>query len=510
MAEAQLKEPNGPLFPGSNFIKGATGMPVVRQVTLLVALAASVAMAIVVAMWVQTPDYRPIGSPKTPGEASEIVNALEAHQIPTQVDQRTGTILVPAERIFDARMALAEDGVVGEQMGYEILDREQGFGVSQFREYNDHRRAVEGELAKNIMAINAVYHARVILATPKTTTFLRDRRKPSASVTLTLKPGRDLNQDKIRGIMNLVAGGVPDLDPSDVVVVDQSGTLLSNGAVDDSLLRSQQDLDLVHKIEGNLYDKVANILSKWAGRDRFSAEISAEVDFTRAESTQEQYNPELSVVRSEQQTEEQELGIGGQIGGIPGTLSNQPPELADAPTENEVEETKSTRVSSTRNFEVDRTIRHTRQQVGRIQRLSIAVVVDYRPVTDAETGVVTNEAWSEEELAALTEAVKSAAGFREERGDTVSVVNREFYRAPTAEVAPTPFYEQNWFSGIIKQVLGGLAFIVVILGLLRPLFKNLSQAGELVREQQSLAIADSITGGGLTGGCTGLAISDIA
>lgn len=491
MAEVQLQEPNGPLFPGSNFLKGATGMPVVRQLTLLVALAASVAVAIFVAFWMQSPDYRPIGSPKNPAEASEIVRALETYQIPYNVDQRTGTILVPAEQIYDARMALAEDGVVGSQLGYEILDRDQSFGVSQFREFNDHRRAVEGELARNIMAINAVYHARVILATPKTTTFLRDRRKPSASVTVTLKPGRSLSQDKVRGIMNLVAGGVPDLDPRDVVVVDQSGALLSNGAEDDSLLRSQRDLQLVRTIEGNLYDKVSNILSRWAGADRFTAEVNAEVDFTRAESTQEQYNPDLSVVRSEQQTEEQDIGQSPVVGGIPGTLSNQPPEFGEAPQGDAVEEERrSTRVSSTRNFEVDRTIRHTQQQVGQVQRLSVAVVVDYRPVTDAESGEVTNVPWEQEELDALTEAVKSAVGFREDRGDTVSVVNRPFYRPETAEVTPTPFYEEAWFSDVIKQSLGGIAIIVVILGLLRPLYKNLSQAGELVREQQSLAIAD--------------------
>ena len=236
---------------------------------------------------------------------------------------------------------------------------------------------------------------------------------------------------------------------------------------------------------------MSNILSRWAGADGFTAQIHAEVDFTRAESTQEQYNPDLAVVRSEQQLEEQEFGQAGAVGGVPGTLSNQPPELADTPTtERENVDRKSTRSTSTRNYEVDRTIRHTQQQVGRVQRLSVAVVVDYRPSVDAETGEVTYEAWSEEELGALTDAVRSAVGFREERGDTVSVVNREFFRSPPVEVTPVAFYEQAWFADAIKQTLGGIALIVVIFGLLRPLFKNLSQAGELVREQQSLAIAD--------------------
>ncbi len=496
MAETQIEVPvqNG-LFPGSNFLKGATGMPVVRQATLLIALAASVAVAIFVTVWMQSEEFRPLGAPTNPSAASEMVEALEAQQIEFKLDQRTGMILVAADRIYDARMALADADVLnGQQAGYELLDKDPGFGVSQFREFNNHRRSVEGELAKSIMAIKAIAHARVILAQPKSTAFLRDRRKPSASVHVSLKPGRSLSSDQVRGIMNLVAAGVPELRSADVVVVDQSGAMLSSGAEDLALLRSERDLALVRNIEANLYEKVANILTPWVGNDRFTAQVNADVDFTRAEQTQESYNPEQSAVRSEEQFEEQSIGEETTVGGVPGTLSNQPPQFGEidetggAPAPEETQ--RSTRIKSTRNFEVDRTISHTQQQVGRVQRLSVAVVVDDQVVVDPETGETSTQAWNEEDLTNLVQAVQTAVGYREDRGDSVNVVNKSFHREPVVEVAEVPFYEQVWFSDLIKQVLGGLAIIVVVFGLLRPLYKNLSQAGELVREQQSLAIAD--------------------
>lgn len=488
---------NQAMLPGSNFLKGATGMPAVRQATLLIALAASVAIGVFVVFWMQEPEYRPLGSPASPDETAEIVNVLVTRMIDHKVDQRTGMVFVAADSIYNARMALAEEdvSVSGLQKGYDLLDTDPGFGVSQFREHNNHQRAIEGELARSIMQINAVQHARVILAQPKSSTFLRDRRKPSASVHVSLKSGRSLSSDKVRAIMNLVAGGVPELDPANVVVVDQSGSLLSRGADDESLLRSERDLALVRTIESQLYDKVANILSPWVGSARFTAEVNAELDFTRAESTQEVYDPELTALRSEQRVEEQQIGQQNFVGGVPGTLTNQPPTFGEV-AEGDGEQTpaqenqRSSSVSSTRNFEVDRTISHTTKQVGQIQRLSVAVVVDHNTVIDAETGEETQVPWNEEDLNYLTEAVRSAVGYRAERGDTVSVVNRAFYRPPVPQMEVAPFWQEAWFLDIVKQVLGGIAIIVVVFGLIRPLFRNLSQAGELVREQQSLAIAD--------------------
>lgn len=490
MAELPVPIEQQALFPGSNFLKGATGMPVVRQLTLTIALAASVAIAFFAVMWMQAPEYRPLGVSTEPQETADIVRALEARQIQFDLDQRTGMIMVAADRIYDARMAMAEENIlVGAQKGYELLDEEQGFGVSQFREFNNHRRSVEGELRRSIMKIQAVQDARVILATPKTTTFLRDRRKPSASVHVVLKPGRMLGADRVRGIMNLVAAGVPELKAEDVVVVDQSGSLLSRGVSDASALRNERDLALVKTIEQSLYDKVSNILTPWVGADRFTAEVNAELDFTRIEATEERFDPEAAV-RSEQSSEEQQIGEGGGAGGVPGTLTNQPPGLTEAEVLEEQRATRNLRTSATRNYELDRTVSYTQSQVGKVQRLSVAVVVDYNTVTDPESGEQSLEPWTEEDLATLAAAVRSAVGYREERGDQVSVVSRAFYRTEVPEAVETPMWEQAWFLDLTKQVLGGIAIIVVIFGLLRPLYRNLSQAGEMVREQQSMAIAD--------------------
>lgn len=487
-----------PLFPGSNFIKGAAGMPAVRQATMLVALAASVSLGLFATNWMQTPDYRPLGGAMSPRKTSEVIQALETGQLEYKLDQRSGLVLVPVDQIYSARMLLADAELIeSDQLGYELLDKDPGFGVSQFMEVARHRRSVEGELAKSISTITAIQHARVLLATPKSTSFLRDRRKPSASVTVVLKPGRQLDSMQVRGITKLVASAVPELLSSDVVVVDQSGSLLSAGSDDPRMLSSERDLAFVRSIEHSLYDKIANILTPWVGNDRFTAEVSASIDFTRAEQTEEIYNPDLSAVRSEDLLEEQTRGNEASVGAVPGTLINNPPETAEVGQTNAGEQgeqstnsNSTSKVRSTKNYEVDRTISHTRHQVGKLQRLSVSVVVDHRVVIDPESEESTSEPWSQEDISELLLAVRGAVGYQEERGDVVNVVNKPFFRESIAAPEPIPMWAEAWFSDLLKQLLGGIALIVVVFGLLRPLFKNLSQAGELVRERQSLAIAD--------------------
>ena len=479
-------------LPGGSFLRGAMGMPVVRQLTLLVAMAGSIAFAVYIIFWMQEGDYRALGGAVSPAEMNEIINVLDSNQFDYRIEPSTGMVMVPAKDLYKVRMRLAGADVLdSRQLGYELLDEESGFGVSQFMESAKHRRSVEGELSKSITTITSVMGARVLLAMPKTTAFLRDRRKPSASVTVTLKPGRRLSHEQVVGIANLVAAAVPELDPNDVVVVDQSGALLSDAETDEGLKRSERDLALARSIENNLNDKVANILTPWVGSHRFTTEVSALVDFTRATETEEIYNPDLVALRSEQSSEQERVGAGAIEGGVPGTLTNQPPEFNEV-EEGGAEETpeRSRRVQTTRNYEVDRTLSYTQHQVGRIQRVSVAVVVDDKPVTNAETGELTAEPWSTEELQQLNEAVRSAVGFNAERGDTVSVVNRPFYREPVAEMEAVPFWSQAWFADILKQSLGGIALIVIIFGLIRPMFKNLSQAGDLVKEHESMAIAD--------------------
>lgn len=496
MAELPVQSPAGALdspgLPGGNFIRGAVGMPVVRQVTLLIALAASVSLGVFATQWMQDDTYKPLGTPVSAAQTGEIAQTLEDNLIDYRLDPNNGMVLIAADDLHRARMLLAGAELLGNgKIGYALLDEEQGFGVSQFMENARHRRSVEGELAKNIEVITSVQSAAVLLATPKTSSFIRDRRKPSASVTVTLKPGRTLDSAQIRGITNLVAGAVPELAAADVVVVDQSGFLLSEGSEDRSLRRSQQDMALVRAHEQALQSKISNILTPWIGGDRFSAEVNATMDFTRSQESEELYNPDLVALRSEQRSEEQNVGANQVAAGVPGTLSNQPPEFGAVNEATDAQESvRSSSVRSTRNYEVDRTLSYTEHQVGRVTRLSVTVVVDDQVTIDPETGEATSTPWAPEEIDHLTQAVQTAVGFRADRGDSVSVVNRAFYRPPVVAALDTPIWAESWFVELIKQVLGGIAIIIVIFGLLRPLFKNLSQAGEMVREQQSLAIAD--------------------
>ncbi|MDH3641307.1 MAG: flagellar basal-body MS-ring/collar protein FliF, partial [Gammaproteobacteria bacterium] len=364
-----------------------------------------------------------------------------------------------------------------------------GFGVSQFMELARHRRSIEGELARSIATITAVESARVLLATPKSTTFLRDRRKPTASVTVKLRSGLDLNPAQVKGITNLVASAVPEMNADDVAVVDQSGRLLSATEKDAALEQSERQLAYVARIESQLQDKIGNILSPTVGPNRFSAEVSVDVDFTRTEETEELYNPDLLALRSEQRLDEENVGE-VPVAGVPGALTNQPPETQPSQAGIAAEEqttNRSSRSQSTRNYEVDRTISHTRHAVGALSRLTVSVVVDDVMVVNAETGESTSQPWSDEELQRLTTLVRSAVGYSASRGDTVSVVNSRFFDEATEVPEAPPFWAESWFFDLLKQVLGAVVLLILVLGLLRPLFRNLSQAGEIVKERQTLA-----------------------
>lgn len=501
--EASAAGSDGLNLPGSNFLRAAAGMPMVRQLTLLFAIAGSVAMALVAVLWMQSPDYRPVTGITSAYQANEVVQVLAGANISHRIDERSGMILVPADLVYEARMKLAGASAVdGRQLGYELLDEDQGFGVSQFMELARHRRSIEGELARSIATITAVESARVLLATPKSTTFLRDRRKPTGSVTVRLQPGQDLNAAQVKGITNLVAGAVPELRAEDVAVVDQSGRLLSANANDAAFEQSERQLVYIARIESQLQEKIGNILAPTVGTNRFSAEVSAEVDFTRSEETEELFNPDLLALRSEQRLDEENVGELA-VAGVPGTLTNQPPETQPTQAEITAEEQTTSRRSrseSTRNYEVDRTISHTQHSVGALSRLTVSVVVDDASVIDPDTGEAVRQPWSAEELERLTTLVKNAVGFSASRGDTVSIVNSRFFSETVEDLEAPPFWTESWFFDLLKLILGAVVLMFLLLGLLRPLFRNLSEAGEIVKERQSLAHNIALTEMNRSGG----------
>ncbi|ROL81924.1 flagellar M-ring protein FliF [Pseudomonas protegens] len=518
-----------PLF-GLSFLENLSQMTMLRQVGLLVGLAASVAIGFAVVLWSQQPDYRPLYGSLAGMDAKQVMDTLASADIPYTVEPNSGALLVKADDLPRARLKLAAAGVApGDgNVGFEILDKEQGLGTSQFMEATRYRRGLEGELARTISSLNNVKGARVHLAIPKSSVFVRDERKPSASVLIELYSGRSLEPGQVMAIVNLVATSVPELSKSQVTVVDQKGNLLSDQAENSALTMAGKQFDYSRRLEGMLTQRVHNILQPVLGNDRYKAEVSADVDFSAVESTSEQFNPDQPALRSEQSVNEQRSSSNGPQG-VPGALSNQPPAPASAPQTTGgataaagmvqpgqplldangqqimdpatgqpmlAPYPSDKRQQSTKNFELDRSISHTKQQQGRLNRLSVAVVVDDQVKVNPANGETSRAPWSADELARFTRLVQDAVGFDASRGDSVSVINVPFSAERGEVVADIPFYSQPWFWDIVKQVLGVLFILVLVFGVLRPVLNNITGGG---KNKQLAGLGSDVELGGMGG-----------
>lgn len=503
-------EAKKPLF-GLAFLENLSEMSMLRQIGLLVGLAASVAIGFAVVLWSQQPDYKPLLGNLAGMDSNQVMEALNAADIAYTVEPNSGALLVKSEDLGRARMKLAAAGVAPSDgnVGFEILDQEQSLGTSQFMEATRYRRGLEGELARTISSLNNVKGARVHLAIPKSSVFVRDERKPTASVLVELYPGRSLEPSQVMAIVNLVATSVPELTKSQVTVVDQKGNLLSDQQELSELTMAGKQFDYTRRMESLFTQRVHNILQPVLGNGRYKAEVSADVDFSAVESTSEMFNPDQPALRSEQQVNEQRSSsLPPQ--GVPGALSNQPPGAAAAPQQanapaapgpvqpgqplldaNGAQITDPAtgqpmlapypadkREQSTRNFELDRSISYTKQQQGRLKRLSVAVVLDDKVSINAETGEVTRSPWAAEDLARFTRLVQDSVGFDASRGDSVSVINAPFSAETGEEMIEIPFYSQPWFWDIVKQILGVLFILVLVFGVLRPVLNNITNAGK--------------------------------
>ncbi len=509
-AKAEPGEPKKPLL-GLSFLENLAEMSVLRQLGLLVGLAASVAIGFAVVLWSQQPDYRPLYGSLNGMDATQVVETLTASGIDYTIEPNSGALLVKADDLARARMRLAAAGVAptDNSVGFEILDREQGLGTSQFMEATRYRRGLEGELARTVASLNNVKAARVHLAMPKASVFVRDERKPSASVLVELYPGRALEPSQVMAIVNLVATSVPELDKGQVTVVDQKGNLLSDQQELSELSMAGKQFDYTRRMETLFTQRVHNILQPVLGTGRYKAEVSADVDFSSVESTSEMFNPDQPALRSEHQVNEQrQSSLPPQ--GVPGALSNQPPGPAAAPQQaagaaapagpiaagqplvdangQQIMDPVTgqpmlapypadKREQSTRNFELDRSISYTRQQQGRLRRLSVAVVVDDQLRVDPATGESSRVPWTADDLARFTRLVQDSVGFDASRGDSVSVINTAFTASMGEEIPDIPFYTQPWFWDIVKQVLGVLFILVLVFGVLRPVLNNITGGG---------------------------------
>ncbi|RMF16444.1 MAG: flagellar basal body M-ring protein FliF [Gammaproteobacteria bacterium] len=477
--------------PGSDLVMGFNKLSIMRQVALMIGLAASIAMGIAVILWAQQPDYQPVFSDLRGYDPTEISEILSQADIPFKIEPKSGALLVDAEHVHRARLRLAAAGITDDKtVGFELLDKDTGLGTSQFIESARYRRSLEGELARTISSLRAVKSARVHLAIPKSSVFVRDRRKPSASVFVNLLGRERLSDIQVESIVNLVAGSVPELDKSDVTVVDQRGNLLSRKDVNSEDLRRAREFEYARKLEEILSERVASILEPVAGPGRFRAEVSADVDFTTVERAEELYGPDQNILRSEKELDEQR--VAGDVGGIPGALSNQPPGAATVPEQagagnqgGTAPDVRDLRKERVRNYEVDRTLSYIRKGQGEIRRLTVAVVVDDLRKVDAD-GNVTYEPWPQQELERLTLLVRDAVGYSAARGDSVNVINSPFFSEPPEEIAELPIWQQPWFMQIIKWTVALLVVLILVFGLIRPTLKNLSSGGA---EERDLALA---------------------
>lgn len=444
-------------FPGLptslSQMRGNPRAPLIFAVALLVAVVAGLIL------WSRAPDYKVLYSNVSDQDGGAIVAALQQANVPYKFSDAGGAILIPADQVHEMRLRLASQGLPKSgSVGFELMDN-QKFGISQFAEQINYQRALEGELQRTIESISTVKSARVHLAIPKPTVFVRDREAPSASVMVNLYPGRILDEGQVVAITHMVASAVPDLPVRNVTIIDQDGNLLTQAGVSGSGLDATQ-LKYVQQIERNTQQRIDAILGPMFGSGNSHSSVSADIDFSRHESTSERYapnnDPQQAAIRSQQTSTATEMSQSG-ASGVPGALSNQPPQPASAPivaSANGASGVTTTPISdhkdSTTNYELSKTVTHTEGAVGGIKRLSVAVVVNYMRVVDAK-GHATMQPVPPEKIAQVNQLVKEAMGYDQARGDTVNVVSSAFTQIVDPD-ADLPWWRTRDMIAMYKQI----------------------------------------------------------
>ncbi len=464
-------------------LRGLQDIPVVRQLGLFALVAAVIALGLWLFFWTQKPDYVPVYAGLDAKATSEASDLLRTAQIPFRIEPGTGALAVPQDQLGQAKLALASAGLpANSTSGFETIQGDQGFGTSQFIENARYQHALETELARTIANLRPVREARVHLALPKPSAFTRQKEPASASVVLQLHSGGALDQGQVDAIVHLVASSIPGLPPERVTVVDQYGRMLSNIDPDSDSAVSAKQFEQQRRQEATYVQRILELLEPMTGPGRVSAQVSVDMDFAQTEEAREVYGPQPAIVRSEQIAESGTLaGAGPQ--GVPGSASNTPAAAApaNAPAANTPAAATASGPSSrsaVRNYEIDRTLTHTRQGPGRIRRVTAAVLVDNVPAAIGKNGKPDLRPLNAGELQRIQTLVQQAIGFDNARGDAVSVVNAPFARDVT-DVANdgAPTWKQLWehprAMEILRIAVGGLAVLVLIFTVLRPAFRQL-------------------------------------
>jgi flagellar M-ring protein FliF len=474
------------------------------KIPLMVAGAAAIAIVMALVLWAKSPDYKVLYSNLADQDGGAIVTQLTQMNVPYRFSDNGSAILVPADKVHELRLRMAQQGLPkGGAVGFELLDQEK-FGISQFSEQINYQRALEGELARTIETLGPVKSARVHLAMPKPSLFVREQKSPSASVTLNLEPGRALDEGQISAVVHMVSSAVAGLPPGNVTLVDQGGHLLTQSNTAGRDLNDAQ-LKYAMDVESRFQRRIESILGPIVGSGNVHAQVTAQIDFANKEQTQEQYrpnsDPSQAAVRSRQLNQSEQVN-GRNPGGVPGALSNQPApannapistppqnNAANAPQQNQSTSmggssptgSSNTQRDETTNYEVDRTILHTRLNVGDVQRLSVAVVVNYRQLADGKPLPLTPE-----QMKQIENLTREAMGYSDKRGDTLNVVNSPFSATEDTSLE-LPFWKQQAFFEMLMSAGRWLVVLIVAWLLWRKLVRPLIQRKEVVQQAQQEA-----------------------
>jgi flagellar M-ring protein FliF len=474
-----------------------------RPVLLLVGIALAVAAGVAVMLWWQGPNWSLLYGNLAAADASQVTQALATAGIKYKINEANGAIMVPQEKVHEARLQLASQGLPeSTASGIDLISRESGIGTSQFMETARYQYALETELARTISALRSVEAARVHLAMPQQSAFIRDRRPVTASVLVQLRPGARLEPGQVQAIVHLVASSIPELSAEGVTVVDQAGHLLSATTSPASAAATEQ-LEAVQRVEEGYVQRIEALLLPLVGAGNVRAQVAVDMESTESEQAREQYAPGSAIVRSEQLSEQSSGPGAGATSGVPGALTNQPPTggsvaalappgataNAAAPAANGAAANAAAGIGavtanaavagnnsrqSTRNFEIDRTLSYSKQPGGRIKRVTVAVLLDNVRKTGAD-GKQTVEPLAAAQIEDITKLVKNAVGFDEARGDSVSVVSAAF-RVDAEKLTPesVPIWQKPLVQEIGRLVLGALILLALALGVLRPMIRNLT------------------------------------
>ncbi|KPM83376.1 MULTISPECIES: flagellar basal-body MS-ring/collar protein FliF [Pseudoalteromonas] len=477
----------------SGYLSALNGVDVLRQATLVIALAICLAIAIFIIIWARQPDMRPLGKMPTE-ELIQTLDFLDAQKIDYELD---GNVISVEEGEYqNIKLLMAREGLEqAPSSGTDIIMQDMGFGVSQRLERERLKHGREQQLARTIEELKNVTRAKVLLAIPKENVFARREKQPSATVVLTLKRGRTLDGEEVDSVVDIVASAVQGLSPERVTVTDQNGRLLNSGSQNSLAARSRKEYEIERKREEEYLNKIDSILIPVVGLGNYTAQVDLNMDFSAVEETQKRYNPDLPAVRSE--TTFEENNIGGLAVGIPGALTNQPPvnsnipEVAGQGSAGSATNPSRSHKEATRNYELDTTISHKRQQTGVIRRISVSVAVDYVPQV-GENGETTMVPRSVEALSNIRRLLQGGVGFDMQRGDALEVVTVPFVRQDTGEAIEVPLWEQDWFMKMLRLALGALVIIVLIVFVVRPMLKRLIYPDDTLEEYDEDALSAGV------------------